>query len=71
LDHCYKHHPTAILNFTLTLLIAFVLLQAFWRRNLKAARRTPLSLIALARQLDRTLAACRTADTAVAHSCGR
>lgn len=57
LDHCYKHDPTAIVNFTLTLFITYVLLQCFWRRNLKFPR--PLTLIALARELDRTLAGCR------------
>ncbi|MGD0920124.1 MAG: hypothetical protein ABSB22_27120 [Thermodesulfobacteriota bacterium] len=29
LDHCFKHDPTAIVNFILTLFIAFVLLQSF------------------------------------------
>ena len=29
LDHCFKHHPTAIINFVLTLFIAFVLVQCF------------------------------------------
>jgi hypothetical protein len=55
LDHCYKHDPTAVVNFTLTLFIVFVLLQCFWLRNLKPQRRVQLTLIALARGLDRTL----------------
>ncbi len=60
LDHCFKHDPVAIVNFTLTLFIAFVLLQSFWLRNLKAPRRVLLdTLIALARELDRTFAGCR------------
>ncbi len=59
LDHCYKHDPTAIVNLTLTLFIVFVLLQCFWLRNLKLQRRVQLTLIALARELDRTLAGCR------------
>ena len=59
LDHCYKHDPTAIVNLTLTLFIVFVLLQCFWLRNLKLPRRVQLTLIALARELDRTLAGCR------------
>jgi hypothetical protein len=29
------HDPTAIVNLVLTLFLAFVLLQCFWRRNLK------------------------------------
>jgi hypothetical protein len=59
LDHCYKHDPTAVTNFTLTLFIVFVLLQCFWLRNLKPQRRLQLTLIALARELDRTLGGCR------------
>jgi len=39
LDHNYRHHPTAILNFTLTLLIAYTLLRSFYHRNLKPAMR--------------------------------
>jgi hypothetical protein len=60
LDHCYKHDPTAVVNFTLTLFIVFVLLQCFWLRNLKSPQHVRLTLIALARELDRTLAGCRT-----------
>lgn len=59
LDHCYKHDAVAITNFTLTLFIVFVLLQSFWRRNLKPPKRILLTLIALARELDRGLAGCR------------
>lgn len=59
LDHCYKHDPVAIINFTLTLFITFVLLQCFWLRNLKPQRRVQLTLIALGRELDRTSAGCR------------
>ena len=51
LDHCFHHEPTAIVNFILTLFIAFVLLQSFYRGNLKPQRRKFLSLIALAREL--------------------
>jgi hypothetical protein len=51
LDHCFKHQPTAILNFVLTLFIAFVLLQSFYLRNLKPQRRLHLTLIGLADQL--------------------
>jgi hypothetical protein len=51
LDHCFHHEPTAIVNFILTLFIAFVLLQSFYRGNLKPQRRKYLALIALAREL--------------------
>ena len=56
LDHCFKHDPTAIVNFVLTLFWVYVLLQCFWQRNLKpAALCARLTLIALARELDRSL----------------
>jgi hypothetical protein len=56
LDHCFKHDPTAIINFILTLFLAYVLLQCFWRRNLKPAARFHWStLIALADELYRSL----------------
>ena len=51
LDHCFKHEPTAILNFVLTLFIAFVLLQSFYRGNLKPELRAHLTLIGLAMEL--------------------
>ena len=51
LDHCFRHEPTAILNFILTLFIAFVLLQSFYLRNLKPQRRAHLTLIGLAVEL--------------------
>jgi hypothetical protein len=51
LDHCFHHEPTAIVNFILTLFIAFVLLQSFYRGNLKRQRRRYLTLIALAQEL--------------------
>ena len=55
LDHCFKHHPTAILNFILTLFIAFVLLQSFYYRNLKPQRRFHLTLIGLTNELHLSL----------------
>lgn len=58
LDHCYKHDPVAIVNFILTLFLVFVLLQCFWRRNLKPSLRRRLTLIALGCELYRTLAEC-------------
>jgi Transposase DDE domain len=60
LDHCFKHATTAIVNFLLTSFIVYALLQSFWQRNLKPARRAKLTLIALARELDRTLCGCHT-----------
>ncbi len=59
LDHCFKHEPTAIVNFLLTSLIAYALLQVFYLRNLKPAARSGLTLIGLARELDRGLVGCR------------
>jgi hypothetical protein len=51
LDHCFRHEPTAIMNFILTLFIAFVLLQSFYFGNLKLQRRAHLTLIGLAAEL--------------------
>ena len=51
LDHCFKHEPTAITNFILTLFIAFVLLQSFYLRNLKLPRRRHLTLMGLSSEL--------------------
>ncbi len=51
LDHCFKHEPTAIVNFVLTLFIAFILVQSFYYGNLKVQRRRPLTLIGLAAEL--------------------
>ena len=47
-----KHDPTAIVNFILTLFIAFVLLQSFYHRNLKPQVRALFgTLIAIADEL--------------------
>jgi hypothetical protein len=51
LDHCFRHEPTAILNFILTLFIAFVLLQSFYLGNLKPQRRAHLTFISVAVEL--------------------
>jgi hypothetical protein len=59
LNHCFKHTPTAIVNFLLTSFIVHALLQSFWLRNLKPSRRAGLTLIGLARELDRGLVGCR------------
>lgn len=49
LDHCFKHDPTAIINFILTLFLASALTKIFLTRNLKAPvwSRTSLSGLAL------------------------
>lgn len=56
LDHCFKHDPTALVNFTLTLFVVYILLQCFWHRNLKASMRKVISsLIGLCEELCRSL----------------
>lgn len=35
LDHCFKHHPNAILAFSLICFLAYILFQMFYYRNLK------------------------------------
>lgn len=58
LDHCFKHDSVAIVNFVLTLLLAYVLLQCFWRRNVKGPLRQKIgTLIGLADELRRSLSA--------------
>ena len=51
LNHCFHHKPTAILNFILTLFIAFVLVQTFYHRNLKPPQRQRFTLIAIASEI--------------------
>jgi hypothetical protein len=60
LDHCFKHDPTAIVNFILMLFIAFVLLQSFYLRNLKLQGRIHLTLIGLANELHLSLTLMKT-----------
>lgn len=61
LNHCFKHDAVAIVNFLLTLFIAFVLVQAFYFRNLKApVRRIFSTLIAITDELHAELAAAKT-----------
>lgn len=61
LDHCFKHDPVAIMNFILTLFIAFVMLQCFYHRNLKPQfkKRLALTLIGLTDKLYQSLAVLR------------
>jgi hypothetical protein len=56
LDHCFKHDPTAIVNFVLTLFLVYVLLQCFWQRNLKAPLRAVIgTLVGLAEEIRQSL----------------
>jgi hypothetical protein len=56
LDHCYKHSAVAIVNFVLTLFLAYVLLSCFWQRNVKAPLRAAIgTLLNLADELRRSL----------------
>jgi Transposase DDE domain len=56
LDHCFKHDPVAIVNFVLTLFLAYVLRSCFWQRNLKAPLREAIgTLLGLAEELRRSL----------------
>jgi hypothetical protein len=59
LDHCFKHEAAAIVNFLLTSFVVYAILQAFWLRNLKPALRARLTLIGLARELDRSVVGCQ------------
>jgi hypothetical protein len=52
----FKHEPTAIVNFVLTLFLAFTLLQCFWQRNLKPPFRDRFTRIGLAAELYAALA---------------
>jgi hypothetical protein len=60
LNHCYRHHPVAIVAFVLTLFIAFLLLKAFYHRNLKPPLRRLLTVIGLTRELYIGLAALKS-----------
>jgi hypothetical protein len=51
LDHCFKHDPTAIVNFILTLFLAATLTEIFFTRNLKAPLLRRMTLSGLARLL--------------------
>jgi len=58
LDHCFEHDAAAVVNFVLTLFLAYVLLQCFWQRNVKAALRKKVgTLLGLAEELRRGLGA--------------
>jgi len=57
MNHCFKHEPRAIINFLLTLFVAFVLMQSFYKLNMKWQMRSRFTLISLATQLLTSLAA--------------
>jgi hypothetical protein len=58
LDHCFKHKAAAAVNFVLTLILVYVLLQCFWQRNVKAPLRKKIgTLLGLAEELRRSLGA--------------
>ena len=60
LDHCFRHKATAIINFTLTCFMAYVLLQCFCAVNPKPTRRRIIgSLIGLVDELYRGLGSRR------------
>jgi len=58
-NHCYKHDPTAIINFVLTLFIAFILVQCFFFRNLKPELKRFLTMISLTDQIYLDLSNCK------------
>ena len=47
MDHSFHHHPVAIVNFLLIPFTAFVLVESFFKRNLKPQMRFKFTLIAL------------------------
>jgi hypothetical protein len=61
LNHRFKRTATAIVNFLLTSFFVHAVLQSFYLRNVKPAFRAGLrlTLIGLARELDRGLVGCR------------
>jgi hypothetical protein len=62
LDHCFKHDPKAIVNFVLTLFLAYVLLSCFWQRNVKTPLREAIgTLLGLAEEVRRGLGAAERA----------
>lgn len=50
-DHVYKHHPTAILVFTLLAMLCLNLFVAFYHRNLKPAARPLADTLHVARRI--------------------
>jgi hypothetical protein len=58
LNHCYHHHPQAMLAGLLILFLAFCLTTVFFDRNLKPARRKGQTRLGLARLLADDLVRC-------------
>lgn len=56
MNHCFRHERTAILNFLLTLFIAFILFECFYHRNLKQPIRERLTHWALRLELHASIA---------------
>jgi hypothetical protein len=48
MDHCFVHHPTAIVALLLTLALAMATTYLFYQRNLKPEARRHLTRLALA-----------------------
>ncbi|MEA3306632.1 MAG: transposase [Elusimicrobiota bacterium] len=52
LNHCYRHHPNAMLALLITLFITFALTTVFFQRNLKSPMRIGKTRLHLARLLN-------------------
>jgi len=57
MNHCFRHEPHAIINFLLTLFVTFVLMQSFYKLNMKPQIRTRFTFISIATQFLTSLAA--------------
>lgn len=67
LDHCFRHHPLAIVNFILALFIAHTLVQCFYRLNMKEELRRRYTAIAVATELLRGIDTMPNCGAAWAH----
>lgn len=67
LDHCFRHHPLAIVNFILALFIAHTLVQCFHRLNMKEELRRRYTAIAVATELLRGVDNMPSAGAAWVH----
>jgi hypothetical protein len=56
MNHCFRHEPNAIINFLLTLFVTFVLMQSFYKLNMKSQMRCRFSFISIATQFLTSLA---------------
>ncbi len=64
LDHCFRHHPLAMVNFVLALFIAHTLVQCFHRLNMKEELRRRYTAIAVTAELLRGIDAMPAAGAA-------